>query len=244
MLGPTSRKKLAAVLAVLAVAALAGCKPKVGAKCKTDGKEICNDKATALVCHDGAWTEMACRGSKGCSAAGGDVDCDQSVASPGDLCLDDGKAVCTPDGKSALECKASKWTLNDKCLGPKGCTTDAQFVHCDNSLANIGDPCGQPDDHACALDNKSMLACKNEKWELQSHCRGQKACRVDGDDVSCDESLAVLGDPCNSEGGAACSADLKAVLECKGGKMALDENCKKGCEVKPTGDHSGTVGCK
>lgn len=241
-------RKVAAALPLVAVVAVAasliGCKPKAGAKCKTDGREVCADKTTALVCKSGAWTPMACRGTKGCDSSGGDTDCDQSVAQADDLCVDDEKAVCTPDNKAALECKGGKWTLKDRCLGPKGCTTDAQFVHCDNSLANIGDPCGQADDHACALDQKSMLVCKADKWELQSHCRGAKACRMDGDDVTCDESVAAVGDPCGTEGGAACSADMKAVLECKGGKMALDENCKKGCDVKTTSEHSGTVGCK
>jgi hypothetical protein len=233
------------VPALVAIAALgAACKPRPGASCRTDGREACAASSLALVCREGTWKEMPCRGKDGCRQRDGEVACDQTFAESGDLCADEGKAVCTPDTRSALECRSGKWTLRDKCLGPKGCSTDATYVHCDNSVGNAGDPCGQNDDHACALDAKSMLVCRSDRWELASHCRGANGCRSGGDDITCDQSLAEVDDPCAHEGNPACSTDLRALLACKGGKMAVEETCRKTCDVKGTGAHSGTVGCK
>ena len=49
---------------------LGGCKPKAGAGCKIEMKEVCVDAKAALVCHDGKWEDMTCRGAAGCSKVG------------------------------------------------------------------------------------------------------------------------------------------------------------------------------
>ena len=61
--------KRSLLLACLPVVArrvsLGGCKPKAGASCKIETKEVCVDDKEALVCHDGKWEEMTCRGPDG-----------------------------------------------------------------------------------------------------------------------------------------------------------------------------------
>src|SRR5207244_2994763 len=58
-------------------------------------------------------------------------------------------------------------------------------------------------------------------------------CEVAGDRVTCDVGLANAGDACTREGNHACSADRKAMLECRGGAFRAALRCggAKGCVV-------------
>jgi hypothetical protein len=234
---------LAAVVAILAL----GCKPKVGGKCKIETKEACTDKKAALACHEGKWEEMQCRGPLGCATTGGEASCDQSVAEDKDVCNLADDVICTSDKKAMLECKKNHWVLTQKCLGANACTVDKKIVKCDNSFANLGDACTEENDYACTVDKKGSLVCKGDcksggtcKFTNSGFCKGPKGCRVSGDKIECDDSIAALGDPCDHEGNFACNVDSKSILQCKSGKFAQDDPCKGKEKCKVVGDK---VGC-
>ncbi len=50
-----------------------------------------------------------------------DIDCDFSVASPGDPCAFAGSQSCSGDGKTRLTCVAGSYGAPVACQGPKGC---------------------------------------------------------------------------------------------------------------------------
>jgi len=234
-------------LALLAVACLAlssfGCKPKAGASCKSEAKEVCVGDRLALVCHDGKWDEMACRGPGGC-AKNGEI-CDQTVAEEKDVCNLAGDYVCSADGKTMLECQKNKWTLYQSCFGERACTMEQKKVRCDNSLANLNEVCREEDDYACSIDRKTALVCRQGKFTLAGVCRTKNGCRVVGEKatgfkVECDDSIANIGDPCDKEGHFACAPDEKQIVKCVGKKFVADDKCKprERCAVK-----AEMVGC-
>jgi len=231
--------------ALATVVLLASCKPKPGASCKVETKEVCVDEKHALACHDGKWEEMSCRGESGCSKASGEAVCDQSVAEDKDVCNLNDDYVCTADKKAMLQCAKTKWALAQTCLGERGCVMEKKKVTCDNSVANVGDGCREEDDYACAPDKKSAVVCRGGKFVVASLCKGPKACKVSGGQgqpykVECDDSVAAAGDACEKEDHYSCSSDEKAILRCRGKKFEVEEKCKgrDKCQVK-----GGTVGC-
>lgn len=219
-----------ASLGAFALLSLSGCKPKAGATCKIETKEVCNDAKQALVCHEGKWEEMTCRGPAGCSKSGNEGACDQSVAEEKDVCNLNGDYVCTSDKKGMLECQKNHWVFVQSCLGDRACAMEAKKVTCDNSVANVGDTCREEEDYACAPDKKSALVCRQGKFLVASNCKGKKACTVAGDKtagykVECDDSIAQIGDPCDKEGHFACSNDEKQIVKCKDKKFIADDKC-------------------
>ena len=233
------------VLVALAFAAITvcftACKPKVGANCSVDGKVQCQDKATAFVCHSKKWEVMACRGPKGCTGAGASTECDQTVAKVTDVCNNASDYTCSDDKKQSLHCKNDKWELDEPCGGPKGCTQSSHTVDCDTTFSKEGDKCTREDNHACTPDKKGHVVCHGGKFVLTEYCRGQNSCRVVGDKINCDDSLASVGDPCDTEDNYACSVDAKTILKCRSKKFILDETCRKGLSCKVS---ASTVGCK
>lgn len=237
-----SAKPFLTIVVLGAMALVAGCKPKAGATCKIETKEVCNDAKQALACHDGKWEEMTCRGPAGCAKNGGEGTCDQSVAEDKDVCNLNGDFVCSGDKKSMLECQKNRWTFVQNCFGERACTMEAKKVTCDNSLANKDDACREEEDYACAMDHKSALVCRQGKFVVASLCKGKKACNVTGDKASgykveCDDSIAQIGDPCDKEGHFACSADEKQIVKCKDKKFVGDDKCgvrnkSEKCQVK------------
>jgi hypothetical protein len=229
-------------LAVVAALLVAACKPKLGGKCTKDGKEACADKASALVCHDGTWSAMACRGAMGCISAGDSASCDNMNAEENDICNLDGDYACTMDKKAYLQCEKRTWKLAGSCRGQNGCQVNTKHVKCDSSVARLDDPCMKDDegDHACADDKKTSLVCRGAKFVLAGKCGGPQGCRLkQGDEVDCDDSSSDIGDPCDLADHFACSKDGRALLACKAGKFTKDEDCKKKtCKVQ--GDK---VGC-
>jgi hypothetical protein len=227
------------VLVFIAILAV-GCKPKVGATCKIDKKEVCNEK-TALVCHSNSWQEMACRGPKGC-IAGDEAECDQSVARAGDICNVENNVTCSEDKKASLVCKDKKWTLEMVCGGPLGCalSTNDKKLECDATIAKEAEKCADENTASCSSDKKARLICRGGKYALSGQCRGDLGCRFIGGKVDCDDSLAVVGDLCSQAGHYACSVDGKSVVKCDGTKFALDEACKNRKVCKLSGDK---VGC-
>lgn len=245
--GMTHGRTRAGVLAALAAVALVvpGCKPKAGGSCRIETKEVCLGDKQALVCHGGKWVEMSCKGPAGCSAAGADNTCDQSVAEEKDVCNLANDFVCSSDKKGMLECKDNHWSFVQSCLGQRGCVIEAKKVTCDNSVAKPDDPCREEDDYACTSDAKAALVCKGQRFTVASNCKGPKGCRVTGErdrgfKVECDDSISAVGDPCEKEGHYTCAADEKSILKCVSKKFAQDDKCrgKEKCAVK--GD---MVGC-
>jgi hypothetical protein len=235
------------VLAVFGLSLLAvpSCKPKVGGSCKPELRESCVDEKTALACHDGTWVEIACKGPEGCSKKGSEPVCDQSVAEDKETCNLPDDFVCSADKKSMLKCEKHKWTLQQSCLGERGCALEAKKVTCDNSLAKAGDACREDEDYACSLDNKAALVCRGGKFVQVNLCKGPKGCRVTGDKaagfkVECDDSIAVAGDACEKDEHYSCSQDERAILKCKQKKFEVEEKCrpKEKCQIR-----GGQVGC-
>jgi len=225
--------------------ALAACKPKAGASCKIETKEVCVEDRKALACHDGKWEEMSCKGPDGCSKSSGEHTCDQSVAEDKDVCNLADDYVCTSDKKAMLQCTKNKWTLVQSCLGERACVMEKKKVTCDNSIANLGDTCREEEDYACAIDKKVALACRGGKFVQASLCKGPSGCRVSKADqgrykVECDDSVAAAGDPCEKEEHFSCATDEKTILKCKGKKFEVEDKCKarEKCQIK-----GGQVGC-
>lgn len=239
------KREVLLLTAVLAVAALGACKPKVGGSCKIETKEVCIEDKKALACHDGKWEEMSCKGPDGCSKASGESVCDQSVAEDKDVCNLADDYVCTGDKKGMLQCTKNKWTLVQSCLGDRACVMEKKKVTCDNSIANVGDDCREEEDYACTPDRKAALACRGSKFVQANLCKGPKGCRVTGAKeqgfkVECDDSIANVGDACEKEEHFACATDERAILKCKGKKFESEEKCKpkEKCQIR-----GGSVGC-
>jgi hypothetical protein len=109
------------------------------------------------------------------------------------------------------------------------------------TLGVAGEPCGTDESFACSTDGKSLLKCAETKWQLQTECKGAKACDSSGPTVDCDTTIAELGDLCSNEGDVACAKDTKSILKCQGKKMVLDEPCEEGSTCKVKGN---TLGCQ
>jgi hypothetical protein len=224
----------ALLVAGLALALSPGCKPKAGDACEST-QDTCKDPTTALSCVNAALVEAPCRGPAGCTKAGTRLTCDDTVSVAGEPCLaaSAGSAenrACTADKKESLACSGGMWKVVEACTGPKGCAIHGDAVSCDVRGATAGAPCPGPGTYACAIDAKSRLACKDGTFAFDRFCRGQAGCR--DSDVSCDQTLALLGDPCGTPGMVACAADGHSALVCTGGQFVTQRGCaSQGCQV-------------
>jgi hypothetical protein len=230
------------ILIVVCMQGAVACKAKLGGSCKP-GKDACEDSATALHCApDNTYVEVKCAGSLGCTKLGAKVYCDNSTAEVADACMgeSEGEYACSSTKKRAVVCSSGKFKPYLECRGPKGCTMMSKTVSCDNTIAERGDPCISAGKLACSTDAKNRFVCKDGKWEVERYCRGRDACQVRMNDWFCDTSLADANDPCGVAGAVACSTDGSHRLVCKGGRMAEDIACKKGCTV--AADHK--VDCR
>jgi hypothetical protein len=153
---------------------------------------------------------------------------------PGDKCSGSGLPSCS-DPATALVCANGVVTALP-CRGAKACTVSGSTVECDNSLANVNDACDQPNDVACAVDHKFALECQNGKFALAETCKGARGCVVDGDKISCDNDVADLGDPCQTEGDYACTADKLMALKCTAHKFEALNTCRgeEACNMDKT----------
>ncbi|MEO9233516.1 MAG: hypothetical protein ABI421_09300 [Polyangiaceae bacterium] len=234
------------VVAGVAVAALVlgGCKPKVGAKCNS-GQEICTDKASGLFCGaDNKFAAMSCGGPDGCKQSQQGFACDNSLATATDGCETNDDVACAADKKAALECHSNKFEVGSTCKGPKGCTIADDKISCDNDISDEGDACHFDDDYACTTDKQLVLRCKDKKMLAYNACRGPNGCVIKEEPVEhkiefdCDDSVAQLGDSCDTESEEACTSDKKALLICKSAKFVAHKTCSgaQGCVYEPHGD--------
>ena len=58
------------------------------------------------------------------------VECDDSIANPGDACDKEGHYSCTPDEKQIVRCIAKKYVTDDKCKKNEKCAVKGELVGC------------------------------------------------------------------------------------------------------------------
>jgi hypothetical protein len=87
-----------------------------------------------------------------------------------------------------------------------------------------GDSCGGGG-YTCASE-KEALECRDKEWRTLQ-CRGAAGCSESGNDIHCDMNGNIAGDGCaaSAEGRGLCTADGKAVLECRMGVLVLVKTC-------------------
>jgi len=155
------------------------------------------------------------------------------------------RAACSADGKAELFCGTDdKMSVGGSCKGPNGCraAVDGKTIRCDATLADRGDPCAVADD-ACSTAHDAELRCEAGHFAVVATCKGPDGCTLtpagQGYTLSCDDHVAVAGDPCFDAQRTACSADKKALLTCTAQHFVVDHACKHGCVAKKvvgTGD--------
>jgi hypothetical protein len=208
--------------------------PKPGEACTSEGQATCVDKTTRVVCKDGKNVVQKCtvcqqtksRGLASTSETSFVGGCVASGIGPeGSPC--DGESVDC-DGKTLVKCIAGQYR-HFPCGGANGCTHDLEGVSCDSTIGAPGDACREGS-VACTADKGGMLHCKQGVYVRDKSCRGPKGCAVDPKNeegkvmLSCDSTLAVLGEPCID--GGSCSADKQSILTCEKGKYAVFRRCR------------------
>lgn len=208
---------------------LGACKPAPGGKCDR-GEARCLDATHELVCDDGIFVDVPCRGKGGCVTVGETTSCDISRNQAGDRCgkTDEGAAICAGD-KAMLACHSGKFETVP-CLGPRGCQLSGAKANCDQSIANVGDACKKDHAKACSADGSRVLSCRLGRMSELYECRGEKRCTSEAGKLSCDQTVAKLGDSCDKglSGHIACSMDMKALLKCDAERFVVSEKCKAG----------------
>lgn len=81
---------------------------------------------------------------------------------------------------------------------------------------------------------EGALFCGEDGKLVATSCQGPLGCVQHGKAASCDQSLAVVGEPCEDQDNVACSVDKRSELDCKAKQWVLGATCKgaKGCELK------------
>lgn len=79
--------------------------------------------------------------------------------------------------------------------------------------------------YTCASE-KEALECRNEVWRALP-CRGASGCTESGGSIRCDMTGNRAEDACaaSAEGRGLCTADGKAVLECRMGVLVQVKTC-------------------
>lgn len=226
--------------AALAALLQLGCDPAVGRSCD-EGDVYCVDRTRELVCENGAFIEAPCRGPGGCAIHPDGVRCDISKNHAGDRCSkdDEGASVCAAEHRM-LVCRSGAYA-DVPCRGPDGCVGAGSRTSCDTSVARAGDLCSG-NAQACDEAGKRALVCHEGKMRAAFHCRGVDGCAFHGGQLSCDLSIAKVGDPCDERmrGQHACSDDQSGLVTCQAGKFQLTEPCLKGKRCTAEGS---SVGC-
>ncbi len=206
-----------------------------GESCASElaGRSACLDAKTNLTCFELKYHKEPCRGPKGCAPGGKPYEtmCDRSLGEAGDSCTT--MLRCSSDYSHRLLCENHKYTVLEKCSGPKHCFLKGnEGTACDITGAfSVGDICHEPhwgDGRACTPDGKSTVKCKAGKFVAGQDCPGPQHCHGEG---TCDMGIASLGDACTGDA-KVCSDDGKTVLECRGNKYAKEKSCPQSCAFK------------
>jgi hypothetical protein len=159
-----------------------------GDACVRDEQLMCSkDTKSLLKCNAGTFRrEHGCDGPKGCGVVGDRIQCDETLAKVDEPCSKEGIVACSLDGKLSLRCTISKWNAVRHCRGAKACRMEDGFPICDESIAEVNDPCGGAGRLACSSDGKSELVCHGSRFMHSRDC--QKGCKVapSGNTVRCE----------------------------------------------------------
>lgn len=231
-------------LALLAFAgAPSGCKllkkPEPGQPCPKPDQYVCTSATAALYCNAGTYMALPCEGPKGCSGIGAAARCDDDLASVGEACVTSvagSNYSCSKDLKTELMCQADKFVLDRPCKGPTACQVKSNAIYCDDSVADVGDPCTMGK-YSCSSDHLTELGCQGAKYAARMSCRGPSQCGFNDKTkgIFCDKTVALAGDPCDTEGFKTCAADGKNLLSCTASKFAQFQACKTDCVPSQTG---------
>ena len=87
--------------------------------CDQEGNYSCSaDHRTQLRCVKSKWTpDTRCAGPKGCVTTPLKVECDDSIASVGDVCSKERHHTCSQDRKGVLICKGGTFVQAQTCKG-------------------------------------------------------------------------------------------------------------------------------
>jgi hypothetical protein len=90
--------------------------------------------------------------------------------------------------------------------------------------SSAGEPC-KGSTYTCASETEA-LECRDSVWRAVP-CRGPSGCEGLAGTVRCDIRRNVAGDGCavSAEGRGLCTADGKAVLECRMGTLVQVKTC-------------------
>lgn len=110
---------------------------QAGDVCREEEDYACSpDKKAALVCRSNKFVQVnLCKGPKGCRItgdknAGYKVECDDSIAAPGDACEKEEHYSCSADEKMILKCKGKKFDVEEKCRPKEKCQIRGGQVGC------------------------------------------------------------------------------------------------------------------
>jgi hypothetical protein len=142
------------------------------------------DHKKALICEEGKFKlNYQCRGNKGCTIKHDwlnmqdTVSCDTSLQMKGDPCKKPGTYACSADFKQMLQCKDGKFDLYRYCRGATACSIKENGdYNCDESMAELNDPCGVPGMVVCSDDTKAELICQAGKFVHARDCK--KGCHI------------------------------------------------------------------
>lgn len=138
-----------------------------------DDEYACSpDKKHAVVCKGGKFVPyLECRGANGCTMNGRIVNCDASLSNPGDVCKRDDALACSADGTQMVVCRLGKFEMYRFCRGEFGCAAKSDGPACDESLSQLGDPCGKAGQIVCSVDGKMELICQGTTYAKSRTCK-------------------------------------------------------------------------
>jgi hypothetical protein len=148
--------------------------------CSSDGKKM-------MTCTGGKWAlKMACKSSLGCVENVEGVRCTSGEAAENDPCEEHQKnqGSCSADKTQLLVCDGKKFFVASTCRGQNKCRALGAKIDCDASMAEVGDPCEEPDALSCDVAKKHMLKCTDGKFVMHEACK--KRCNNAFKKYSCD----------------------------------------------------------
>jgi hypothetical protein len=158
----------------------------MGEPCKDEGNYSCSiDAKEMLKCDSKHWIMVDdCKGQNGCQSSASGAKCDKGTETAGASCSaqNEGNGSCSPDGKSLLMCRSGKMVLAATCKGLNGCRQRGTDLDCNQTVADIGDPCFEGK-YACSTDRKTRLQCRSGKMAKDRTCN--KSCSVMIEEVQC-----------------------------------------------------------
>jgi hypothetical protein len=154
-----------------------------------EGVAVCAGDDAMLACHGRKYERVPCHGPRGCQMVGAQVNCDQSVAEPGEPCKKDGAKACSVDQAQVLSCKDGRLGAQYWCRGEGRCSSAGGKLACDQTVAKLGDLCDPSlSGHiACSEDRKSLITCQNERFVPSEKCKPGTSCTVSGQSTKCEK---------------------------------------------------------